>query len=260
MRIALCQMEVVQGDRAGNKERAEAMIREAASAGAAVVVLPEMWTCGYDFSRLSEHTEEVDGPTGKQLQEWARRYRVWLVGGSFPVSFEEGVSNTSLTYSPDGTLVNLYRKLHLIGLMQEDRYLTPGNSCATFSLGSGRAGVMICYDLRFPELARTYALEGASVIFVPAQWPVQRADHWKALIIARAIENQAYVVGVNMTGHNDRDRFAGGSLAVDPWGRVVAEGGSEPAVLYADLDFALVNEVRSRMPVFRDRRPRAYRL
>ncbi|MBX6394894.1 MAG: carbon-nitrogen family hydrolase [Alicyclobacillaceae bacterium] len=260
MRIALCQMEVVQGDRAGNRQRAEEMIREAASAGAEVVVLPEMWTCGYDFSRLSEHAEEVDGQTAKLLQQWARRYRVWLVGGSFPVTFAEGVSNTSLTFSPDGTLVNLYRKLHLIGLMQEDRYLKPGNSCSTFALGSQRAGVMICYDLRFPELARTYALEGASVVFIPAEWPVQRADHWKALITARAIENQMFVVGVNMTGHNDQDRFAGGSLAVDPWGQVVAEGGSEAAVLYADLDFRLVTEIRSRMPVLKDRRPQAYRV
>ncbi|MDI3257072.1 MAG: carbon-nitrogen family hydrolase [Kyrpidia sp.] len=266
VRVALCQMEVVQGDRAGNRARAEALIREAAAGRARAAVLPEMWTCGYDWGRLPEHTEEIDGETARLLQEWAERHRIWLVGGSFPIRFAEGVSNTALTFSPDGTLVNLYRKIHLIGLMDEDRYLAPGSACSTFALGPehagipARAGVMICYDLRFPELARTHVLEGAAVLFIPAEWPVQRADHWRALLIARAVENQAYVIGVNMVGHNDRDRFSGGSLAVDPWGRVAAEAGNAPGVVYADLDFDLVADVRRRMPVLKDRRPGAYRV
>ncbi|MBE3552646.1 MAG: carbon-nitrogen family hydrolase [Kyrpidia tusciae] len=266
MRVALCQMEVAQGDRAGNRARAETMVRESAGNRADVVVLPEMWTCGYDFAHLSEHTEEIDGETATLLGQWAREHGIWLIGGSFPIQFADGVSNTALTFAPDGTLVNLYRKIHLIGLMDEDRHLAPGESRATFAMGkpgtppATRAGVMICYDLRFPELARAHVLEGAEILFLPAEWPVQRADHWRTLIVARAIENQAYVIGVNIVGRNDRDRFAGGSLAVDPWGRVVAEAGAKPGILYADLDFELVADVRRRMPVLRDRRPKAYRL
>ncbi|MCL6577117.1 carbon-nitrogen family hydrolase [Kyrpidia sp.] len=264
MRVALCQMEVVQGDRAGNRSRAEAMVRESAGRRADVVVLPEMWTCGYDFAHLSEHTEEIDGETATLLGRWARQYGIWLVGGSFPIEFADGVSNTALTFAPDGTLVNLYRKIHLIGLMDEDRYLVPGETRATFALGetgtpdSTRAGVMICYDLRFPELARAHVLEGAEVLFLPAEWPVQRADHWRTLLIARAIENQAFVIGVNIVGRNDRDRFTGGSLAVDPWGRVVTEAGTKPGIVYADLDLSIVADVRQRMTVLKDRRPKAY--
>jgi omega-amidase len=259
MKIAACQMNVVQGDREKNRQTAERMIDEAAQNGARVIVLPEMWTCGYDFARLKEHTEPLDGPTSRWLSEKAKEHQVYLIGGSFPVAWEDGVKNTSQTFDPAGKRVYIYSKIHLIGLMEEDRYLTPGKEYRPFALDQGLAATIICYDLRFPELSRSYAVEGAGLLFVPAQWPVQRESHWLALLRARAIENQCYVVGTNMSGRNANDAFHGRSLVVDPWGEVIAEAGQEPEILYAEIDWALVEEVRKRVPVFQDRAPHLYR-
>jgi omega-amidase len=258
MRIALCQMRVMQGQRAVNWATAEAMLREATAAQTDVVVLPEMWTSGYDFARLEEHAEVLDGPTAQRMAGLARELGVWIIAGSLPVRFADGVRNTSLTFDPEGQLRHVYSKLHLIGLMQEDRYLTCGRDAATFDLSGVPAAVMICYDLRFPELARRYALAGAKLLFVPAQWPQPRAAHWRTLLRARAIEDQMYVIGVNMSGWNENDRFAGGSLVVDPWGEMVVEAGAEPGIVYAEVDPRRVDQVRAQMSVLRDVRPDVY--
>ncbi|WP_067930697.1 carbon-nitrogen family hydrolase [Alicyclobacillus kakegawensis] len=258
MRIALCQMQVWQGQRETNWRTAEGMLEEAARAGAQVAVLPEMWTCGYDFARLDEHAEAIDGPTRQRLAAAARSLGLWVVGGSWPLRDAEGVANASLTFASDGQLKHVYRKVHLIGLMDEDKYLRAGREAATFSLDTVEAAVMICYDLRFPELGRRYALAGAKVLFVPAEWPRQRAAHWRTLCVARAIENQAYVVAVNMVGYNDKDQFAGGSMVVDPWGETVAECNPQPGVVCVDIDLAKVDQVRTAMSVLRDVRPDVY--
>lgn len=260
MKIALIQMNVIQGEREKNQDQAAQMIAEAANNGAKVVVLPEMWKSGYDFGNLSEHVEAVDGSTASFLAEQAKTYGIYLVGGSFTKQDQGKVYNTSLTFDPNGKLINQYSKLHLIGLMQEDQYLSAGEHYEPFFIGNALASVVICYDLRFPELIRTYALEGASILFVPAQWPVQREAHWLALLRARAIENQMYVAGTNIVGHNENDSFNGKSIIFDPWGEVMAETGSQQQILYGQIDFHLVAKIRREIPVFQDRVPYLYRI
>jgi predicted amidohydrolase len=260
MKIAVCQMEIIQGEQNINRATAERVITEAANNGAQVVVLPEMWTSGYDFSRLDEHKEPMGGSTYQFLSKIASKHKVWVVGGSLPIEFPEGVRNTSLTFDPMGKLQNLYSKVHLIGLMAEDQYLVPGTDCNVFEVNGHLAAVEICYDIRFPELARTYAVKGAKILFIPAEWPIQREDHWVALLRARAIENQMYVVGINTAGKNENDVFNGHSMIIDPWGKTIAEAGSEPTILYSDVDLDMVNSVREKMPVFKDRRPSVYKL
>jgi omega-amidase len=260
MKIAVCQMNVIQGDKAENRKKAESFIDEASRSGAKVIILPEMWTSGYDFDNLIEHTENLDGPTSKFLSRKAQENQIFIVGGSFPVQFQDGVKNTSITYDPNGNVINIYSKLHLIGLMAEDKYLAPGIEYRTFEIEKSLAATIICYDLRFPELMRSYALEGAGVLFVPAEWPIQREQHWLTLLRARAIENQFYVVGANMVGRNESNVFNGHSVIYDPWGDIVAEAGSAPAILYAEIDLSVVKTVRERMPVFKDRNPKIYRL
>ncbi|WP_027416183.1 carbon-nitrogen family hydrolase [Aneurinibacillus terranovensis] len=260
MKIAVCQMNVVQGDREHNRKAAGEMIDEAAENGAQVVVLPEMWTSGYDFPRLNDHTEQMQGATVDYLAQKALEHKIWIVGGSFPVQYSAGTCNTSITFNPEGKIENVYSKLHLIGLMDEDRFLIPGEEFSTYNMGNFEAATIICYDLRFPELARTYALEGACVIFVPAEWPVQRLEHWRTLLRARAIENQLYVVAANISGRNEHDVFQGHSLVIDPWGEVIAEAGDNPQILYADIEPEKVAPIRERMPVFKDRKPHLYRL
>jgi predicted amidohydrolase len=259
MKIAVCQMNVVQGDKQLNRLTAEKFIDEAARKGAKVIVLPEMWSCGYDFARLSEHTETLDGVSSRLIASKAEEHGVYIVGGSLPIRFNDGVRNTSITCDPSGKIINVYSKLHLIGLMQEDTYLTAGDQYRIFEVEQAPAATIICYDLRFPELARTYALEGARILFVPAQWPIQREQHWLALLRARAIENQMYVVGANMSGRNENDVFNGHSVIYDPWGETVAEAGKEPTILYAEIDLNKVADIRQRMPIFKDRKPNLYR-
>jgi omega-amidase len=260
MKVALCQMNVVQGDAVHNEQRVVAMIAEAVEGGAELVVLPEMWKSGYDFANLAKHVEPINGATANFLSEQAKTHGVFLVGGSFTLQEEGKVYNTSLTFNPQGEQINRYSKLHLIGLMQEDKYLAAGTDYQPFLIGDTLASVIICYDLRFPELIRTYAVEGASILFVPAEWPIQREAHWLALLRARAIENQMYVVGANTTGENENDRFNGNSIIYDPWGEVVAQAGSEEQILFADLALEKVAEVRKSVPVFQDRVPHRYRL
>jgi predicted amidohydrolase len=122
----------------------------------------------------------------------------------------------------------------------------------------GPTGVAICYDLRFPELFRRYAVEGAKMVIIPAEWPIERAEHWTTLLKARAIENQMYIVAVNNVGESGGTTFAGQSMIVDPWGKVVVAGGEEPGLFTAEVDFDRVNAIREKIPVFEDRRPDLY--
>ncbi|WAH36526.1 carbon-nitrogen family hydrolase [Alicyclobacillus dauci] len=260
MKIAVCQMPIVQGDREKNRKTAEQMLTEAAKCGANVIALPEMWTSGYDFQNLSLHEESLNGETALFLSAQAKKFGVWLIGGSHPVRYPDGVRNTSLTFDPNGTLQNTYSKIHLIGLMNEDKYLVPGDHFDVFSLGGESAAVEICYDVRFTELSRSYALMGAKILFIPAEFPVQREDHWVTLLRARAIENQMYVVGINAVGKNDNDTFKGKSMIIDPWGQTLAVGCDSREILTADVDLSNVSEIRQMIPVFKDRKPEYYKI
>lgn len=259
MKVALLQMDIVLGDVAANRAKALAMLDEGIARGAGVLVLPEMWTTGYALPEIKKLAEPSDGPTLAMLREKAAKNRVEIITGSIAESRDGRVYNTCYAVGPRGDVVSRYSKIHLIGLMREDLFLAPGDSKAVFDMSFGRAGMIICYDLRFTELPRALALAGCRVLFVPAEWPAARGGHWRALLIARAIENQMFVVGVNRVGADTDNDFFGHSLVVDPWGEVIAEGsaGGEE-VLVADIDMALVEAVRARMPVLSDRRPQLY--
>jgi predicted amidohydrolase len=144
--------------------------------------------------------------------------------------------------------------------MEEEKHLTAGNRLGLYAMDGQTTGSVICYDIRFPEWIRTYALQGMKVLFVPAQWPNPRLQHWRQLLIARAIENQMYVVACNRVGFGGGSEFFGHSLVIDPWGEVIAEGSEREEVVQAQIDLALVDEVRSRIPVFTDRRTSLYEL
>lgn len=259
MKVALLQMDIALGDVAANRAKASAMLAEAAGRGAELAVLPEMWTTGYALEEIHTLAEPPGGPTLTMLRAFAREHGVALVAGSLAEREDGKVYNTAYAIGRDGEVAARYRKIHLIGLMAEDRYLSPGDTRCTFDLGFGPAGLIICYDLRFTELPRALALSGCRALFVPAEWPASRGRHWLALNVARAIENQMFVIAVNRVGRDAANLFYGHSLIVDPWGEVVAEG-SETAeqVIVADVDFAAVEEIRKRMPVFADRRPECY--
>ena len=143
--------------------------------------------------------------------------------------------------------------------MDEHKYLSPGHHPTIVDTSWGKMGLAICYDLRFPELFRVYALAGAKIVFLPAEWPHPRLNHWQILLRARAIENQMYVVACNRVGTSKDTHFCGHSCIIDPWGEVVAEIGEDDGILTAEIGINKVDEVRSSIPIFADRRPEIYR-
>jgi predicted amidohydrolase len=250
-------MDVMLGDPQRNAEAARRLVAGASGQGAALVVLPELWATGYDLEHAQEQATPLTEGMGMTLCTWARNHRIHIIGSVLEAAHSR-IYNTAVVVSPEGVILASYRKIHLFGLMGEDRYLSPGEAPTLVNLPWGLTGLAICYDLRFPELFRSYALGGARLVVIPAEWPAARLEHWRVLVRARAIENQLFVVACNRSGTSRNERFAGHSLVVDPWGRVLAEARDEPHLLTATLDMSEVDTVRSSLPALHDRRPSAY--
>jgi predicted amidohydrolase len=260
LRVGLAQIDVAIGRREENYRKvAEWMERYyTPSPLTTAIVLPEIWDVGYAL----EEGERLADPHGAEAKRFlgslAGKYGVWFVGGS--VLAKNGVHNVNRAQviDPSGTLVAEYDKAHLIPLMNEDRYLQPGGAPGIFEIDGVRAGCTICYDIRFCEWLRAYALEGAKVLFVSAEWPQIRIDHWKALLKARAIENMMYVVACNRVGTSKETLFGGASTVIDPWGETLYEGGSGEEGVFVEIDPEKVQSIRDHLQVFRMRRPELY--
>lgn len=257
MKIGCIQLNVGFGKVDENYERAEKFIREAAAGGAEIIVLPEMWNTGYALEKLEELADMNGERTQKFLSELSRELGVHIVGGSVSVKRDDKFYNTMYTYNRIGELVGAYSKVHLFRLMDEHLYLEAGDEMNRFALDDLQAGGVICYDIRFPEWLRAHALDGAKVLFVPAQWPTPRIDHWKTLLQARAIENQCFVIAVNRIAKKV-ENFCGQSMVIGPWGEVLWIGADDEELAIIDVDFSIVDEVRRRIPVYDDRRPNLY--
>ena len=259
IKIALAQIDVKWADPDTNVAAARAMVAGAALQSADLIVLPELWGSGYDLGHAADYATSVDGGVFAEMAALARQHSVYLTGSLLERS-QGRVYNTCALFGPRG-LAGWYRKLHRFRLMDEDRYLSPGAAPTLLDdLPWGATGLAICYDLRFPELFRAYAVAGAQVILLPAQWPSDRIDHWRTLVRARAIENQCVMVACNRVGADPNNSFGGASAVVGPWGDVLAEGGDEPGLFLAEVDIGAVADARQRIPVLSDRRPDCYGL
>jgi omega-amidase len=261
LRVSLLQMDVKAGDPEANFSKLHSMLKEAVSGPVKpdLVVFPEMWNTGYALERISELADANGVRTKLLVGSFCREHGIMALAGSVAVKSESGVRNTVYVFGRNGQMTGEYSKIHLFRLMEEEKALVPGERPGAIELDGIPAATMICYDIRFPELARTLALEGAKLLVVPAEWPNPRMHHWRTLLTARAIENQMYVVACNRVGVSGHTEFFGHSMVIDPWGEVVVEGGEEEGILSADLNLELVDEVRGRIPVFEDRRPSLYR-
>ncbi|MGD6841773.1 carbon-nitrogen family hydrolase [Bacillus infantis] len=258
MKITCIQMDISFGSPERNFEKAETLIERASKEKPDIIVLPELWTTGYDLTRLEEIGDRNAESSIQFLQTMAQKHNAAFIGGSVANKTADGVFNTLLAVSSTGELLHQYSKLHLFKLMDEHLHLSPGSGDASFKLNGHSLAGFICYDIRFPEWIRKHALEGAEAIFAVAEWPLPRLAHWRALLIARAIENQCFVVACNRAGSDPSNQFAGHSIIIDPWGEVVAEASEHEEILSAEIDLRLVEEVRGRIPVFTDRRPEFY--
>ncbi|MEX2210138.1 MAG: carbon-nitrogen hydrolase family protein [Gaiellaceae bacterium] len=269
LRVACVQMSS-RADKAVNIERAETLVARAAATGADVVVLPEKWNAIGDAETLHATAEPLEGGESVEaMAGWARRHGVTLVGGSITERREgrEKLSNTSLVFDPEGELAAVYRKIHLFdvevgGLVyRESEAEEPGEEPVVYANAGWPIGLSVCYDVRFPELYRILALEGALLVTVPAHFTLHTGkDHWEVLLRARAIENQLFVAAAAQTGETRPGRWSyGRSLIADPWGLVLALAPDDETVISAELDRARLEDVRAKLPSLAQRQPGAYR-
>jgi omega-amidase len=256
--ISLGQMDVQLGQPEKNLAVVKLMAAEAARRGSDVLVLPELWSTGYDLENPAAYATTSDQGIFDAVAQLAREHRLHILGSCLSLLAEGQYGNTAVLFGPDGRSLGEYSKIHLFRLMQEEQYLTAGNRLALLETAWGPSGLAICYDLRFPEMFRTYALAGARVVFLPSEWPHPRLAHWRTLLRARAIENQLYLVACNRVGASKGVDFFGHSCIVDPWGQAVIEAGESELLLTAAVDLDRVDAVRQTIPVFNDRRPELY--
>jgi deaminated glutathione amidase len=269
LRVACVQL-TSRDDKAANIEKTERLVARAAATGADVVVLPEKWNAIGDADTMHANAEPLEGGESVEaMASWARAHGITLVGGSITERREgrEKLSNTSIVFDPDGDIVGLYRKIHMFdvevgGLVyRESEAEEAGEEPVVVESESWPIGLSVCYDVRFPELYRILALEGAELVTVPAHFTLYTGkDHWHVLLRARAIENQCYVAAAAQIGETRPGRPSyGRSLIVDPWGIVVAEAPDEETVVSAELDRAHLHEIREKLPSLANRQPGAYR-
>jgi deaminated glutathione amidase len=269
IRVACVQL-TSKADKAANLEKTERLVAKAAASGADIVLLPEKWNAIGGVETLREAAETIEsGESVAAMRGWAERHGITLVGGSITERREgrEKLSNTSLVFDPDGELVATYRKIHLFDVdvgghrYRESEAEEPGEESVVARLEGWPIGLTVCYDLRFPELYRILALEGAELVTVPAHFTLYTGkDHWHVLLRARAIENQNYVAAAAQIGETIPGKPSyGRSLIADPWGTVVAQAPDEETVISAELDRERLLEVRRNLPSLANRQADAYR-
>ncbi len=257
LKISLAQMDIALGQPAQNLEKVQQFAAEAAAQGSDLLVLPELWSTGYDLANADKHATDTQSGIFAAVGEIAQQHNLHIIGSCLS-NLNGGYGNTIVFHNGRGETLAEYSKIHLFRLMDEDQYLTAGDEAVIAGTAWGEMGLTICYDLRFPELFRRYALAGAKLIFVPAEWPHPRLMHWRTLLRARAIENQLFIVACNRVGIVGKTHFCGHSAVIDPWGETLVEGDETEGLLTTEIDLSLVNEVRQRIPIFADRRPEIY--
>ena len=256
MRIAAIQHDITWCDRTATFARVAPLVEAAVVAGARLVLLPEMFSTG--FAVGEEIAEPEGGPSAAFLVEQAVRHGVW-VGGScpelpHPADGDPRPYNSFVVAAPDGT-THRYRKIHPFTFAGEERHFRGGDQWVTFDVEGLRVSLFVCYDLRFADEFWALAPE-TDVYLVPASWPEARRHHWRSLLVARAIENQAYVVGCNRVGSGGGLDYAGDSAIIDPLGEVLASAAHTESVLLAEVSPQRVAEVRDRFRFLPDRRQR----
>ncbi len=249
---------------------ADRLTRAAAADGASLIVLPEKWTAMGSEDQLRAAAETLEGSAIQWARSLARELSVDLVAGSIleRVAGQEKLANTSVHVDPDGEVRAVYRKIHMFDVevgghsYRESELEEPGQEIVLSETGDGVGlGMSVCYDLRFPELYRILAVQGARVIALPAAFTLATTrDHWETLVRARAIENQAFLIAANQVGaHPAGQRSGGRSMIVDPWGIVLAQAADGEGHIVADLDLDRQREIRASLPSLANRQPAAYR-
>ncbi len=260
--ISLIQMDCRLADPDTNFQIATHYLEQAVEAGAQLAVLPELWHSAYALESAHEFACSVaSGPddTGwfGRMAALAADYGI-AVAGSLLENDQGRIYNTMVLYDARGILKASYRKLHLVPMLDEPRFLAAGDSLQDLEFQGNSTGLAVCYDLRFPEMFRHYTLQGCQLILLCAEWPHPRGQHWQTLLRSRAIENQCFIAACNRVGSSAGVDFCGHSAIIDPWGEALVDGGEVEGVYTATLDMSQVSDIRTRIPVLADRRPDVY--
>jgi predicted amidohydrolase len=255
--IALCQF-AVSDDKALNTEKMEGFVGEAMKNNPTFVSLPEMWNCPYIHKYFREFAESLNGPSVKKMKELARKYNIFLIGGSIPEFEDEKLYNTSFVFNPSGDIIARHRKIHLFDIdikkghrfMESDTF-TAGESETVIDTPFGKIGVALCFDIRFKELFISMRERGAKLIFLPAVFTMTTGPlHWELLIRSTALDNQIYLAA-NAQGRDLHSPFIayGHSMIANPWGDISGKIDHREQILYSQIDFNYLEEVREQMPI-----------
>lgn len=269
IKVAAIQMPTVT-DKMQNVRTAGIYLEKIKDEKPDFVILPEMFCCPYQTQNFPVYAEEEGGPVWQQLSEYAKQYGIYLIGGSMPEKDAEGkVYNTSYIFDRQGKQIGRHRKVHLFDIdvtggqtFKESDTLTAGDHDTVFDTEFGRMGVMLCFDIRFPELARMMVNDGAKAIFVPAAFNMTTGPaHWELSFRTRALDNQIYMIGCAPMRDESAGYISWGhSIVTDPWGRVIDMLDEKEGVLLTELDLDYEEQVREELPLLKSRRKDMYRL
>lgn len=258
---ACVQFDVKRGEVDRNLQSAVDGINAAAEAGARLVVLPEMWPTSF-VKEISDSLLTASQKAEEAIVALSKRHRMVIVGGG--LDKQDGQYFNRALAIDSGVVLGSYRKIHLFSPHAENRHLSAGDAPLIADTSLGRIGVMICYDIRFPELVRYYFYKSTDILAVPSQWPEARTEHWRVLLKARAIENEMFVVGCNRTGvegslkTDESLHFPGDSRIIDPMGETLGSGTGENAPVVAEIELRKVQSMRRILPIRKDRRLDVY--
>lgn len=248
LRVALVQMDCSMDNYSENLEKAGGYIARSKEKDADLVVLPELFNVGYDLSGMHKWDQETYEKTRNYLKNTAKESDIYIIAGVLEIDNEK-YYNSVLVINNNGELVAKYRKIHLFPLTGEDKIFTAGEEIVSFEVKDFLFGIMICYDIRFPEQSMAFIDKNCSGIIVAAAFPYPRLDHWNVLLRARAIENQMYVLACNRTGGAHNLKFFGSSAVIDPWGKVLSQAREDEESLLIDtVDIKEVEKVRNALP------------
>lgn len=269
LNVGICQLRVT-ADKSLNLQNVKRLIAEAAISGADIIVLPEMFNCPYQQDTFSNYAEaEESSETLQLLATLALKHHCYLVGGSIPERDQSQIYNTAYIFNRFGQIIAKHRKVHLFDIdvpgkieFKESAVLSAGDKVTLFETEFGKFGVLICYDLRFPEMFRLMAEAGAVGVFIPGAFNMTTGPaHWEVLMRARAIDNQQFIIGVSPARDETVSYVAyGNSIAVNPWGEVLWKAGAEETVQIVKLNLEEVDEVRERLPLLKHRRTDLYKV
>lgn len=246
----IVQFDVITGEPEINLTTVFQGIETLAEKGARLAILPEMFSCSFDNENLPKYSSQTPGILDRLLTV-SQKQRI-LIAGSLPEEEEGQIFNTLFLIEPSGK-IHRYRKIHLFSLTGEHLFYTRGTRPVVCETEIGKIGMMICYDLRFPELCRRLTDLGAEMVIVSAQWPLVRVEHWETLLRARAIENQIFIAAANRCGRGDGLDFPGHSRIISPWGKILSEAGADESVIYAETDPEELDQARATIPCLEER-------